>query len=941
MTLEREELRDDWTVAISGEQLPEGAPADIAGRSIRATVPGQVHTDLEREGLLPDPTFDRNEEAAKWVGRADWTYRRTVDVAPRGAERVDLVCEGLDTVAELSLDGVVVGSTRNMHRRYRFDLNDLPGTAGERELEILFESPYREAGRVAAKAGAMPGPYDEPFPYVRKTASNFGWDWGLTAVTSGPWRPVAIERWSTARLAEVKPLVDVDAGEGVLDAHVAVERSGMNDLDQDGEDDDLVLVVTVSGATADGGTTRQRSRAQLTPKDDEVVVTVRVPEVQRWWPRGYGDQHLYDVTVELQTVDGEVLDRRTSRTGFRSARIDTADDAVGKPFTIVVNGTPIDVRGVNWIPDDVIVSRVDRARVSARLRVAAELGTNLVRVWGGGVYESGDFYEVCDELGLLVWQDFAFACSAYPEIEPIRSEVVAEARDNVARLARHPSLVVWNGNNENIWLHDVDGWAEALGDRGWGLDYYLDLLPTIVDAVDPSRFYTVASPWSGSESLPANDVDHETHHSWDVWNRLSDDRYRDSVPRFVSEFGWQAPPAWRTLREAVTDEPLRVDSPGVVHHQKAADGMAKLARGIAPRFGEVDPADLDRWLYLTQLQQARAIATGVEHWRTHWPRNTGVVVWQLNDLWPVSSWSAIDSAGRLKPLAHELRRLYDDVLLTIRPVDGPAVGVRTVEGPSADGASVDGASVDGTSAVRPGGADHDGPAASAAGVAGPGDTLSSDVPEEGLAASGPGDTGVGSDTLSLEVPAHDQVERSLGVSPGAFGHSPIEVAVRSTRTGHDSVVRVRRMSVTGVILAEATLPVRLSSAGVAVVALPESVGVLDDPTRELVVADMDWRRAVWTGAPDKDVQWETARFRATVTPAPDGDGHDLTVEAASVVRDLLVQPDRLAPTGTVDRGFMTLLPGERVDFRLRGLTDEQARLVVDAPVLTTLDEHLR
>lgn len=915
MTLEREELRDDWTVAIAGDQVPSGAPADLVGRAIPATVPGQVHTDLEREGVIADPTFDRNEDATAWVGRADWAYRRPVDVDPRGFERVDLVCDGLDTVAELALDGVVLGTTRNMHRRYRFDLNDVPGPAGQRELELLFESPYREAGRVAARAGAMPGPYDEPFPYVRKQASNFGWDWGLTAVTSGPWRPVAIERWSTARLAEVQPLVDVEAGEGVLDAHIRVERSGMNDLDQDGEDDDLVLVVTVAGPTVDGGTTRQRSRAQLTPKDDETVVTVRVPDALRWWPRGYGAQPRYDVTVELQTVDGEVLDRRTAKTGFRSARIDTTDDAVGKPFDVVVNGAVVDVRGVNWIPDDVIVSRVDRGRVLDRLRVAADLGVNLIRVWGGGVYESDEFYDVCDELGLLVWQDFAFACAAYPEIEPIRSEVVAEARDNVARLSGHPSLVLWNGNNENIWLHDVDGWGEVLGDRGWGLDYYLDLLPTIVDAVDPSRFYTVASPWSGSESLFANDVDHETHHSWDVWNRLSDEHYRDSVPRFVSEFGWQAPPAWRTLRDAVTDEPLRVDAPGVVHHQKADDGMAKLARGIAPRFGSVDPSEFDRWHYLTQLQQARAIATGVEHWRTHWPRNTGVVLWQLNDLWPVSSWSAVDSAGRLKPLAHELRRLYDDVLLTIRPVtraSGPA-GAEAADGSGAvDGSGPDDGSVPADASLpaaddQPGGAAHDVPSASAGGTA---------------------ELVTLSDTLSL------------GVSPGAFGQSPVEVAVRSARAGRDSVVRVRRVTVAGTILAEVTLPVRLSEAGVAVVALPESVGVLDDPTRELVVADMDWRRAVWTAAPDKDVRWEPARYRTTVTPAADGDGHDLVVEADSLVRDLLVQPDRLAPTGTVDRGFMTLLPGERVDFRLRGLTDADVRRLGEPFVLSSLDDHL-
>ncbi len=901
MTLDREELRDDWTVTMAGGT---GAPDGVAGRPIPATVPGQVHTDLEREGLLADPTFDRNEAAGKWVGRSDWAYRRTVDVDPRGHERVDLVCDGLDTVSTITVDGVTVGTTRNMHRRYRFDLRDATGgsnTRTERELELLFESPYREAGRVAARAGNMPGPYDEPFPYVRKMASNFGWDWGLTAVTSGPWRPVAIERWSTARLREVRPLVDVEAGEGVLDAHVSVERSGPSasgtstaDLDQDGEDDDLVLVVTVSGPDADGGTTRQRSRAQLTPKDDETVVTVRVPDAQRWWPRGYGEQPLYEVTVELQTVEGEVLDRDVFRTGFRSTRIDTASDTIGKPFGVYVNGTLIDVRGVNWIPDDVIVSRVTRDRVEERLRTAAALRVNLVRVWGGGVYESRDFYEVCDELGLLVWQDFAFACSAYPETEPIRSEVIAEARDNVARLSRHPSLVVWNGNNENVWLHDVDGWAATLGDRGWGLDYYLDLLPTIVDAVDPTRFYTVGSPWSGDEHLPANDVDHETHHSWEAWNRLPDSAYRASVPRFVSEFGWQAPPAWRTLREAVTDEPLRADSPGVLHHQKAEDGAGKLARGIAPRFGAVDPAAFDAWHYLTQLQQTRAVATGVEHWRTHWPRNTGVVLWQLNDLWPVASWSAVDSAGRLKPLAHELRRLYDDVLLTIRPVS-------SVAGPAAS-VPVD----------RPGGTDHHDPSAAAGESAELGETA---------------------DTLSLGSGGV-----SLGVSPGAFGSSPVEVAVRSTRSGDDGVVRVRRITLAGAVLAEVTLPVHLS-AGVAVVALPESVGVVDDPRNELVVADLGERRAVWTPSPDREMRWEPARFAATTEV--DGETVRVVVEASTVVRDLLVQPDRVAGAGVVDRGFVTLLPGERAVFRVRGVDPSDAAALLEAPVLWSLDAVLR
>jgi beta-mannosidase len=894
MTLEREELTRGWTLSLAEDDpsaIPDTVLAALRGRPVEATVPGQVHTDLERAGLLEDPTFDRNENAARWVGRVDWAYNRRIDVDPRGAERIDLVCEGLDTVTSLSLDGVQIGTTRNMHRRYRFDLRDKTSGSNsrtDRDLEIVFESPYREAGRLAAQFGTMPGPYDEPFPYVRKMASNFGWDWGLTSVTSGPWRPVAIERWSTARLAEVRPLVDVEAGEGVLDAHVTLERSGpgplgerTGDLDQDGEDDDLVVVVTVSGHQQ-----RQRSRVQMTPKENEAVVTVRIPEAELWWPRGYGEQPLYDVEVQLQTVDGDVLDRRVFRTGFRSVNVDTTPDAIGRPFSISVNSTLIDVRGVNWIPDDVIVSRVGRQQYETRLTQAASANVNLIRVWGGGVYESSAFYETCDALGFLVWQDFTFACSAYPEGEPLRSEVVAEARDNVARLARHPSLVVWNGNNENIWLHDVEGWADSLGDRGWGLDYYLDLLPTIVDQVDPSRFYTAASPWSGDETVDPNDVDNETHHSWQVWNVVGDDHYRDSVPRFVSEFGWQAPPQWRTMRDAVTDEPMTATSPGVVHHQKAADGMRKLARGLVPRFAataEDAPKDFDRWHYLTQLQQTRAVATGVEHWRSHWPRNTGVVVWQLNDLWAVSSWSAVDGDGRPKPLLHELRRLYDDTLLVIRPVSDVV-----------------------TSATAP-------------------------------AKSAPSSPAPGSDADALGELA------DTAVLDHGKGPIPIEIAVRSSRRALDTTVRVRRVDMAGTTLAEVTLPVTLGRAGVAVIALPHEVGVVGDPERELVVADMDWHRAVWTPSPDRTMHWVPAEYRATLGPAEGGPaepGMILTIEARTLIRDLLVQPDRVDPSARVDRGFMTLLPGEVVEFRIDGLDPARASELLSAPALWSLDQVL-
>nr|WP_258545036.1 hypothetical protein [Micromonospora provocatoris] len=271
-------------------------------------------------------------------------------------------------------------------------------------------------------------------------------------------------------------------------------------------------------------------------------------------------------------------------------------------------------------------------------------------------------------MGLLVQQDFLFACAAYPEEEPFRTEVEAEAREQVARLAGRPSLVLWTGNNENIWgWHDWD-WQKPLAGRTWGRGYYLELLPGIVGELDPTVPYWPGSPWSGSEDVHPNDPAHGTTHIWDVWNTDDYTRYRDYVPRFVAEFGYQAPPAYATLRRALSDDPLAHDSPGMAHHQKAADGDRKLRRGLDAHLPP--PADFDDWHYLTQLNQARAIQLGVEHFRSHRPVCAGTVVWQLNDCWPVTSWSAIDGDGRRKPLWYALRRAYADRLLTVQPRDG-------------------------------------------------------------------------------------------------------------------------------------------------------------------------------------------------------------------------------------------------------------------------------
>ena len=636
-------IHSGWTVrAVSA------ADHGVVG-PVPASVPGCVHTDLLAAGLIPDPYLDDNEVGTAWIGRTAWLYQTTFDADDLDADRVQLVANGLDTVATVTLNGVELGKTANMHRTYRFDVGSLL-RATDNELSVRFDSAYTYAERLREQLGARPNAYDEPFQYIRKMASNFGWDWGPTLVTAGIWQPIGLEAWSQARLAQVRPAVTVDSGDGHVDVHVTVERAAATPLR---------LSATIAGRT---------TSVTIPAGSTAAVVSVEVPQAQLWWPRGYGDPHRYQLDVALHDVDGAVLDSWQRYIGFRTVTLDTSQDRDGTRFVFWINGVQVFVRGVNWIPDDAFVTRVDRARYAERIGQAVDAGVNYLRVWGGGRYESDDFYDLADELGVLVGQDFLFACAAYPEEEPLAAEVAAEAREQVVRLMSHPSLVLWVGNNENIWGWHDWGWQEELAGRTWGEGYYLRVLPQIVGELDPTRPYWPGSPYSGDATLHPNDPAHGTMHIWDVWNTHDYRHYGTYRPRFVAEFGFQAPPTYATLRRSVSDQPLAPTSPGVMHHQKADDGNGKLARGLVGHFPA--PEGFDNWHWATQLNQARAISFGIEHFRSLRPLCMGTILWQLNDNWPVTSWSAIDGDGRRKPLWHALRRVYADRLVTIQPRDG-------------------------------------------------------------------------------------------------------------------------------------------------------------------------------------------------------------------------------------------------------------------------------
>ena len=647
--LDARQLHEGWTLTATGGPVPE----HLEGRSVPAAVPGTSHTALLDAGLIPDPYLDRNEVTLSWMHRASWRFATRFEAAPAAAdERVDLAFDGLDTVATVTLNGTEVLSTANMHRSYRADVRSLVGESNE--LVVDFSSALEYAEQVEAQLGFRPRPYPHPFNSVRKMACSFGWDWGPDLQTAGIWKPVRLERWRTARLASVRPLVTVsEDGSGRVELHADIERAGLGD-------DDVVLTLDVEV----GGAAQS---VQVPGGATSAVVVVEVPEVEKWWPRGYGRAKLYALTATLSGPAGE-LDSFSRRVGFRTVTVDTSADEHGTRFTFVVNGREVFVKGANWIPDDHLLTRIDRERLARRFDQALGANMNLLRIWGGGIYETEEFYELADERGVMVWQDFLLACGAYAEEDPIFSEIAAEARENVARLTPHPSLVLWNGANENMWGFRDWGWPADLQGRSWGLKLYQEVFPQILAELDPTRPYSDNSPYSPGQPIDGihpNHPDHGTHHEWECWNRRDYVFYREDVPRFCSEFGWQGPATWATLSRAISASELGKETETFLLHQKAEDGNGKLDRGLAPHLPI--PEDFEDWHWATSLNQARAVGFAIEHYRSWWPRTAGSIVWQLNDCWPVTSWAAVDGDERLKPLWYAMRAAYAPRLVTIQP----------------------------------------------------------------------------------------------------------------------------------------------------------------------------------------------------------------------------------------------------------------------------------
>ncbi len=629
-----------------------------------AVVPGCVHSDLLRAGKIPDPFYGTNEKDLQWIEKTDWEYRSTLaaDDALLAHERVELVFKGLDTFAEVFVNGQSVLRADNMFRTWRADVKRRL-VKGENAVVVRFRSPIATVKPAYDKLGyRLPAINDQATEMVsmfaRKAPYHFGWDWGPRFVTSGIWRPVAVDAWSGARLDDVqvfqRELTDARARLTVT-AVVQAARAGK-----------ATLTVTPAG----GSTPPVNVEAALVAGENRLSADVVIAKPERWWPNGLGAQKLYALETAL-SVDGEARGARTTRVGLRTVEVVHVRDAEGKTFMIKVNGAPVFMKGANYIPSDSFVDRVTPERYRTLMQSAADAHMNMLRVWGGGIYEDDRFYDLADELGLLVFQDFMFACSMYPGDEAFLENVRREAVDNVRRLRNHPSLALWAGNNEIEAAWQGWGWqwkfklgkdAQAEIERAYNRTFK-EILPRVVAQEDPGRFYTSSSPSANEAGVAANKQGWGDMHYWGVWHSEAPySEYSTHTGRFMSEYGFQSFPTLDTVMRYAPQSEWRIDSPVMLSHQRHPRGN-QLVRTYMERDFRV-PKDFGAFLYMSQVLQATVIKYGAEAHRRAWPRNAGSLYWQLDDCWPVASWSGIDYFGRWKALHYAARRFFAPVLVS-------------------------------------------------------------------------------------------------------------------------------------------------------------------------------------------------------------------------------------------------------------------------------------
>lgn len=614
-----------------------------------AHVPGSVYADLMADGTMPDPFWRENELDAFERMKKDYVYQRafTVTEAQLAHAHVELVCEGLDTLAHVSLNGREIAFADNMHITWVWNVKEQLH-AGENTLEIRFDSPILYCAKKAEEAPGWESSDATPgFRHLRKAHCMFGWDWGPRLPDAGIWRPIFLRTWDTVRLENA--LMLQAHHDGVVDVTIRPEIAGESAWSAeitapDGE------VLTLPGTTA-----------------AEQVVRVKNPQL--WWPNGLGKQPLYRVTVRLATGDTRVW-----RIGLRTMTVSREKDEWGEEFCHVVNGMKVFAMGADYIPEDNILARVTPERTRRLLEDCKAANFNAIRVWGGGYYPDDAFYDICDELGLLVWQDLMYACAFYDLTPDFERSIRVETHQNVARLRHHASLALICGNNE-MEMFMAGANSALINHRTWEFvptyphhitDYvkmFEYILPAIVKETAPQTYWWPASPSSGGNFDAPNDENRGDNHYWDVWHGEKPfTEYRKFFFRYASEFGFQSFPCLKSVKQFTLPDDRNIFSRVMERHQRNQAANGKILSYLSQTFRY--PNSFDDLLYASQLMQAEAIRYGVEHWRRNRGRCMGAIIWQLNDIWPVASWASIDYYGRWKALHYAAKRFFAPVMIS-------------------------------------------------------------------------------------------------------------------------------------------------------------------------------------------------------------------------------------------------------------------------------------